>query len=94
MKISIFTSMTNPENEKIHGKKAMDCYKDLEMRLITVGEDWPYEFKFDHIGKTFQKGFDKSNGDWVIQNGLRLFFSEKDLKNIRNFLKSNQDAPA
>ena len=63
------------------------------MRLV-VGEDWPYEFNWDHIGKTFQKGLLESNGDWVIRMDLDYFFRKKDLKNIRNFLKSNQDAPA
>ena len=94
MKISIFTSMTNPEERKDPWKEAIQCYEDLADELITVGEDWPYEFKFDHIGKTFQKGFDKSNGDWVIRMDLDYFFQKKNMHNIRNFLKSNSDAPA
>jgi hypothetical protein len=94
MKISVFTSMTNPENRNDPWKEAMDCYKDLGDEVVVVGEDWPYEFNWDHIGKTFQKGLLESNGDWVIRMDLDYFFRKKDLKNIRNFLKSNQDAPA
>ena len=55
MKISIFTSMTNPEERQDPWKEAIQCYEDLADELITVGDDWPYEFKFDHIGKPFKR---------------------------------------
>ena len=40
-------------------KEAFECYRDLADEVIIVGEDWPYEFEWSHIGKTFQKGYEK-----------------------------------
>ena len=57
--LSVVTTMTNPEDRNDPWKEALDCYNQIADELVVVGEDWPYEFKFDHIGKTFQKGFDK-----------------------------------
>ena len=54
MKISIFTSMTNPEERKDPWKEAIQCYEDLADELITV-EIVGREFKFDHIGKTSKR---------------------------------------
>ena len=64
MKISIFTSMTNPEARQDPWKEALACYEDLADEVIIVGEDWPDTFSWPYIGQTFQKGF-------------RLFFSRK-----------------
>ena len=93
-KISVFTTMTNPEERKDPYKEAINCYKELGDELIIVGDDWPDEFKWDHIGKTFQKGFDECSGDWVIRMDLDYFFHEKDLNDIKNFLNSNTEQPA
>ena len=92
-KISVFTTMTNPEERQDPYVEAINCYKDLGDELIIVGDDWPDEFKWDHIGKTFQKGFDECTGDWVIRMDLDYFFHEKDLTKIRTFLNSNSKEP-
>ena len=92
--ISIFTSMTNPEERMDPWKEALNCYEDLADEVITVGENWPQEFSWDYIGKTFHEGFVKSSGDWVIRMDLDYFFHEKNLKRISDTLRENSEQPA
>lgn len=94
MKLSIFTSMTNPEKRNDAWKEALQCYEDIADEVIVVGEKWPNEFKFNLIGETYQEGFEKSKGDWVIRMDLDYFFHEKDISNIRNILEANNNSPA
>jgi len=94
MKLSVFTSMTNPESRNDPYKEAISCYEDFADELVIVGKDWPYEFKFDKIGKVFQEGFEKSTGDWVIRMDLDYFFHENDLHKIKKVLFQNNDSPA
>lgn len=93
MKISIFTSMTNPEERMDPYKEALNCYKDFADEVVVVGENWPNEFSFDYIGKTFQEGFDKCSGDWVVRMDIDTFFHEKNIGDLRNVLLKNQDLP-
>ena len=93
MKISIFTSMTNPEERGDPWKEALNCYKDIADEVVIVGQDWPQEFKFSYIGEVFQEGFDKSTGDWVIHMDIDNFFHEKDMELLINTLKQNSDLP-
>ena len=51
--LSIVTSMTNPEERGDPWKEALNCFKDYSDEIIIKGDDWPYEFKWDHIGKNF-----------------------------------------
>src|SRR6056300_1281534 len=92
--ISISTSMTSPEERMDPWKEALSCYEDFADEVVVVGRDWPENFSWDHIGKTFNEGFIKSKGDWVIRMDLDYFFHEKDLKNIVHSLKRNNDQPA
>jgi len=94
MKLSVFTTMTDPESRNDPYKEALKCYEDLGDELIIVGKDWPKEFSFDLIGKFFQEGFDKCSGDWAIRMDLDYFFHENDLNNIRKFLSANKNSPA
>ena len=57
MKLSIFTSMTNPEQRKDPWKEATKCYEDFADELTIVGKNWPEEFSFDYIGQVFQESF-------------------------------------
>ena len=82
MKLSVFTTMTDPESRNDPYKEAINCYEELADELIIVGENWPDEFSFDYIGKTFHEGFEKSNGDWVIRMDLDYFFHQKDINMI------------
>ena len=92
--ISIFTTYTDPEKRSDPWKEALECYNSFADEVIIEGGNWPYEFKWDLIGKTFQKGFDKCSGDWVIRMDIDYFFHEKDFKNIKNTLLKNPDQPA
>ena len=92
--LSVATTMTNPEDRNDPWKEALNCYNQIADELIIVGEDWPYEFKFDHIGKTFQKGFNKCSGDWVLRMDLDYFIHEKDISKIKKYLAKNNDSPA
>ena len=92
--LSIFTSMTKPEERKDPWSESLSCYEDFADEVIVVGENWPEEFEWDHIGKVFQEGFDKSTKDWVIRMDLDYFFHEKDKDKLRNSLVRFSDYPA
>ena len=51
--ISVFTSMTNPDERKDPWRQALSCYKDLADDVITIGQDFPDEFKWDYFGEIF-----------------------------------------
>jgi len=92
--LSIFTSMTNPEERNDPWREALDCYQYFADEVVVVGEDWPYEFSWDYIGKTFQEGFDKSNSDWVMRMDIDYFIHEKYLSRIREALLKYDNYPA
>ena len=77
---------SNPEERMDPWKEALSCFKDFADDVVIVGENWPYEFKWDQIGKVFQEGFDKSNGDWVIHMDIDNFFHEKNIDDLRRIL--------
>tara|TARA_B110000003_G_C16495499_1_gene475241 strand:+ start:117 stop:908 length:792 start_codon:yes stop_codon:yes gene_type:complete len=85
--------MTNPDERMDPWQEALDCYKFFSDEVVIVGEDWPYEFKWDYIGKVFQEGFDKAKGDWVINMPTDMFFHENDKEKLITSLKDNDDAP-
>ena len=87
MKISIFTSYTDPERRMDPWKEALDCYKDFADEVVVVGENWKQEFSFDYIGKVFQEGFNKSKGDWVIKMDIDTIFHESDFYNLKKISK-------
>ena len=41
MKLSVFTTMTDPESRNDPYKEALKCYEDLGDELIVVGKDCP-----------------------------------------------------
>jgi len=94
MNLSIFTSMTNPEERMDPWREAMSCYEDLADEVIITGKDWPENFKWDHIGKVFHEGFEKSTGDWGIRMDIDYLFHENDFDYIRDFLEKNSESPA
>ena len=93
MKISIFTTYTEPELRNDPWKEALNCYEDFADEVVTTGKDWPYEFKWDLIGKTFQEGFEKSSGDWAIRMDIDYFFHENSIKKLRKLLKKYENYP-
>ena len=93
LKISIFTSYTNPEKRMDPWVESLQCYREFADEVVVVGEDWEYEFSFDHIGKTFQQGFEESSGDWVIKMDIDTVFHENDFDKLRSYLYKYKDVP-
>lgn len=94
MSLSIFTSMTNPEERRDPWKEALNCYNEVADEVIVVGENWPKDFSWDHIGKTFQEGYDKCSSDWVIRMDIDYFFHQKDISKLRKALIRYKNFPA
>jgi len=110
MKISVFTTMTNPEERGDNWKDAIRCYEDLADEVIVINggkwfngaaaktkvvhSAWPQEFKWPFIGKQFQKGYENATGDWVIHADLDFIFHENDFRAIRRAFEDNPEAPA
>ena len=44
MKLSIFTTMTDPESRMDPYREALKCYEEFADEAVIVGEDWPEEF--------------------------------------------------
>ena len=91
--ISIVTTMTDPDLRQDPWKEALNCYNSFADEVIVVGADWPYEFKWEEIGKTFQEGFDKASGDWIIRMDLDYFFHQNDFLKIKKVLKRFEEYP-
>ena len=90
MKVSIFTTMTNPQKRMDPYIEALKCYEDFADEVIIVGKNWPEEFSFDYIGKTFQEGFDLCTGDWVIRMDIDTFFHQNDKDKLYKILLRNK----
>ncbi len=86
--------MTNPEKRMDPWKEALNCYEDFADEIIITGDDWPEEFTWDHIGKTFHEGFEKSTGDWVIRMDLDYFFHERSINKFKKLLNDYNEFPA
>ena len=94
MKITLFTHMKEPDKRMDPWREALMCYEDISDDIITVGSDIKEEFKWSHLGKMIQEGFDKSKGDWVIHLSIHMFIHENDIKKILDLLKHSVDIPA
>lgn len=94
MKFSVFTHMTNPEKRMDPWREAIECYKYYSENLIIVGEDWEEEFKWNKIGKVFQEGLDKSEGDWVLNISQDMFLHEDHRDELMESLEIYKDEPA
>ena len=64
--------MRNPEERMDPWREALECYKSITSDIVIVGQDLEQEFKWDDLGKMFQEGFDKSEGDWVINLSIDM----------------------
>ena len=83
--VTIFTSMTNPEERRDPWKQALNCYEDLADEVNIIGQNFPEEFKWDYFGKIFQDVFDSSKGDWIFRMDVDYFFHERHSKNQKIF---------
>lgn len=110
MKLSIFTTATNPIARGDTFNQAIDCYYDLADELVVVGSSktpmmikpdikiihskWPHEFSWEYIGQQFQRGYEACTGNWVIHADLDFIFHENDFEAIGRVLQDNSDQPA
>lgn len=116
MRLSIFTTQTNPEKRGDIHKEALACYKQLADELVIVDggdnpsicrkdikadtyecfpwQQWPQEFEWTQISKSFQAGYDYCTGDAVIHADLDFVFSEKDYEAIRKAAQTMLDSNA
>ena len=91
--LSIFTTMTNPETRNDPWREALSCYEFFANEVVVVGDDWPEEFTWDHIGKTFQEGYEKCTSDWVMRMDIDYFLHQKDKHKLYKTLEKYKDYP-
>lgn len=96
MKLSVFTTVTRPEERGDNVADALKCYNELADEVIVIdGKDtWPQKFSWNLIGQHFQKGYEQATGDWVIHADLDFIFHEKDFDAIRKACEQHPDEPA
>lgn len=70
---------------------ATPVFRDEKKVIVSP---WPKEFSWPLIGHQFQRGYEESNGDWVIHADLDFLFHEEDFEAIRQACIDNNDQPA
>lgn len=107
MKLSIFTTGTNPISRGDLFDEPLACYNDLADEVVYVDGSgdlpdgqhadvcykWPDEFDWPFIGEQFQRGYEVCTGDWVIHADLDFIFHETTFGDIRQRLE-RCEAPA
>lgn len=98
LKLSIFTTITDPERRGDNYRDAVSCYEDLADEVVVVDGSqpwseftsttkvhhlWPQDFRWDFIGEQFTRGYEACTGDAVIHADLDFIFHEKDFEDIR-----------
>lgn len=98
MKLSIFTTATEPHKRGDNYHDAIKCYKELADEVVVVNgggqitnhldikylnRKWPREFEWPFIGEQFTRGYKACSGDAVIHADLDFIFHEKDVEDIR-----------
>ena len=94
MSISIFTTMTNPDDRNDPWRESLKCYESVADEVVVVGDDWPYEFDWGIFNKIYQNGFDQCKTDWVIRMDLDYFIHEKDIEKLKFYINKFKDEPA
>lgn len=107
MKLSVFTTASNPTARGDMFNEAINCYTELADEVIVVDGGnanhlkvkaipsyWPYDFEWDFIGKQFQNGYEAATGDWVIHADLDFLFHENDFESIKQALGAHPQEPA
>ncbi len=92
--ISIFTTMTNPDDRNDPWKESLNCYHSFADEVVVVGKDWPEEFDWGIFNKIYQNGFDKCTTDWVMRMDLDYFIHENDFDEIKNNINKFKNSPA
>lgn len=109
MKLSIFTTVTNPLSRGDLYHEALRSYKALADEVVVVngGQQitehsgvkylnykWPEEFDWPFIGQQFTRGYKACTGDWVIRADIDMLFHESDFEKIRQAMQSFNNSPA
>lgn len=97
-RLSIFTTISNPDKRGDPYKEAMACYKDLADEVVIingggsmtehleftyVNYKWKEEFSWPFIGQQFTRGYNACTGDVVIHADLDFIWHEKDFGLIK-----------
>ena len=53
MKLSICTTMTDPDSRNDPWVEAMKCYEELIDEVIVTGSNWGFDFSWEEIGQIF-----------------------------------------
>lgn len=107
MKLSIFTTASNPHKRGDNFEDAIECYSELadevvvvdggsanHLKVLAIPYSWPAEFSWEFIGQQFTRGYEAATGDWVLHCDLDFLFHQKDFAKIRQALKDYPDSPA
>lgn len=107
MRLSIFTTLTNPRRRGDNVNDALKCYADLSDELVIVNTgiekysadkivtaEWPTEFVWPIFGRNFQRGYEACTGDWILKADIDYIFHENDHLNIRKELARFSEFPA
>lgn len=92
--LTIFTTMTNPDERNDPWKESLNCYKEVADDVVIVGDDWPHEFDWKIFNKIYQGGFDKCSSDWVMRMDLDYFIHENDIPKLREYIDKYKNEPA
>lgn len=110
MKLSIFTTITDPLIRGDTVFESLTCYSDLAEEVVVVDSNpdklyidkptkvvnnyWPKEFSWEVIGQSFQRGYEACAGDWVIKLDIDTIIHEKDFDAIHEACMTHNDQPA
>ena len=94
MTLGIFTVASRGDTAGDTYNEALDCYKELADTVHVNDRQWPKEFRWEHIGQTFQDAYEHTNADWVIHCDCDFIFHEQDFIHIRQVVEANEFAPA
>jgi len=102
MKLSVLTTISNPDERQDKWQEALSCYCDLADEVVVVngGEylfglnerikqipfPWPYEWSWIELPKHLNAGREKCTGDWILKMDIDQFIHEKDFKEVRKRL--------
>lgn len=110
MRLSIFTTMTDPDQRGDNYADSLNCFRELadEVVIVNGGQrndvyalntkvidyPWPYDFDWLQISRAYQKGYDACSGDWALFADLDFIFHESDFEKIRQVMIDNDNEPA
>lgn len=109
MKLSLFTTLTEPYRRGDNAGDALICYKELADEVVVINGGfnslraegvkeikylWKHDFDWAFIGQQFQRGYEACTGDWVLHSDIDFIFHENDFEAIRQACRDNPNAPA